>query len=90
MFEWDEEKSRRNRRERGLGFDVGARLFLSPFVEWVDYRRDYGEIRMIVVGVVEGRVLTAVYTWRDGRRRIISLRAANRMERDAYRQKIGG
>ncbi len=90
MFEWDEEKSRRNRRERGLGFDVGARLFLSPFVEWVDDRRDYGEIRMIVVGVVEGRVLTAVYTWRDGRRRIISLRAANRMERDAYRQKIGG
>ena len=90
MFEWDEKKSRRNREERGLAFDAVQRLFLNPFVEWVDDRKDYGETRMIVIGAVDGLVLTAVYTWRGERRRIISLRLANRVERDAYRQKIDG
>jgi hypothetical protein len=90
MFEWDEKKSQRNREERGLGFDVPERLFFNRFIEWVDDRKDYGETRMIVVGAVEGRVLTVVYTWRGDRRRVISLRIANRMERDAYRQKIDG
>jgi uncharacterized DUF497 family protein len=84
-FEWDDRKSARNARERGLPFDVAMALFDSPTLERDDDRQDYGERRIVSIGMVEGRVLACVYTDRDGVRRIISLRAAKRSERDEYR-----
>jgi uncharacterized DUF497 family protein len=45
LFEWDEAKSRRNLNERGFGFEYAARIFLSPTLERLDNRREYGEVR---------------------------------------------
>ena len=87
-FGWDEAKSERNVRERGLSFDVAIRLFDGPTLERQDERRDYGEMRVIATGEVEGAVLTCVYVdrERDGRplRWIISLRPASRKERAQF------
>ena len=49
-FEWDEIKSERTRRERGFGFDaaIGSSRVGSSVG---DERRDWGEIRMVAVGV---------------------------------------
>ena len=44
-FEWDEAKHGKNLRDRGIGFDDGARLFDGPVLVWEDTRRDYGEDR---------------------------------------------
>lgn len=89
QFEWDEAKSRRNAGERGLPFDVAMALFDGPRLVQPDRRRDYGEDRLKVIGRVRDAILVCVYTDRvlGGRliRRIISLRAASRKERDAYR-----
>jgi uncharacterized protein len=85
QFEWDDRKSDRNARERGLPFDVAMALFDGPTLEVDDDRQDYGERRIIAIGTAEGRVLACVYTDREGVRRIISLRAAKRSERDEYR-----
>ena len=82
-FEWDGEKSDRNRTERGLTFDLAPLLFDSPVLCSVDNRRNYGEIRVRALGVVGGRGLHCAYTDRGDVRRIISLRS--RKERDAYR-----
>ena len=60
-------------------------LFEGPVVEQIDGRRDYGERRMQAVGTAAGKTLLCIYTDRDQVRRIISLRYANRRERDAYR-----
>jgi hypothetical protein len=84
-FEWDRVKSERNETARGLAFELGALLFDSPVLERVDERRNYGEIRVRAIGVVGGVTLHCVYTQRGDVRRIISLRYANRRERDAYR-----
>ncbi len=84
-FAWDVGKSERNRRGRGLPFDLAVVLFEGPVIEQIDNRRDYREIRIQAVGRVGGRVLLCVYTDRGEVRRIISLRYANRRERDAYR-----
>jgi uncharacterized DUF497 family protein len=84
-FEWDRAKSKRNERERGLPFELGALLFDGPMIERVDKRRNYGETRIRAIGVVGGVTLHCVYTQRGEVRRIISLRYANRKERDAYR-----
>jgi uncharacterized protein len=86
IFEWDEEKSARNPRQRGLPFAIATAIFDGPTLEQTDRRRDYGELRIKATGEVEGRVLVCVYTDRGDYRRIISLRAAKRKERDAYHQ----
>lgn len=80
-FEWDDNKHQANLRERGLGFDVAARIFNGPVTECEDRRRDYGERRIIAQGSVEGRQIIVVYTLRGERIRIISARVANKRER---------
>lgn len=89
-IEFDIPKSERNRQERGFGFDYAALIFLGPTLEWDDTRRNYGERRIIALGQIEGEAYVVVYTWRDGRRRIISARCAKKGERDAYRKTFPG
>ncbi len=51
-----------------------------------DRRRDCGEARFRIIGEIDGSILVCVYTVRAcATYRIISLRHANRRERDAYR-----
>jgi uncharacterized protein len=89
-FEWDRAKSRRNEVERGLPFELSVFLFDGPTVERVDDRRSYGELRIRALGRVGDVTLHCVYTQRGEVRRIISLRYANRKERDAYRATYPG
>ena len=87
-FEWDEAKSEFTRRARGFGFDLAARVFAGPTLQFRDRRLDYGEARTLAIGAVEGIVLAVVYTDRDGRRRIISARRANRGERRLWHERF--
>ena len=89
-FEWDRAKSARNAAARGLPFDLAALLFDGPVLERVDARREFGEVRVRAIGKVGDRLLHCVYTDRGDVRRIISLRAANRKERDGYRATFEG
>jgi uncharacterized DUF497 family protein len=90
IFEWDPAKSAKNMRERGLPFEVGVAVFDNPTIESPDTRHNYGETRIKAVGIVRGIVLVCVYNDRDETRRIISLRVANRKERNAYRAAYPG
>jgi uncharacterized DUF497 family protein len=88
-FEWDPEKSARNYRDRGFDFGAASQIFAGRTLERPDLRRDYGEPRVMAIGVVEGIALTVVYTDRKTRtgetvRRIISARRSNRDERKRY------
>jgi uncharacterized DUF497 family protein len=88
-FGWDPSKSDKNARDRGLPFEIATALFDGDTIEFDDKRRDYGERRILAYGIVSGRVLVCVYTWRGAaeapRRWIISLRKANNGESNAYR-----
>ncbi|HEY8949927.1 MAG TPA: BrnT family toxin [Rhizomicrobium sp.] len=90
IFEWDSAKSAKNLRERGLPFDIGMAVFDNPTMETPDTRYNYGEARIKAVGIVRGIVLVCVYNDRGETRRIISLRVANRKERNAYRSAYPG
>ena len=66
-------------------------MFAGFTLERIDERHDYGEMRVVAIGVVEGLVLTVVYTDRQDRRgtitrRIISARRSNRDERQSYEE----
>jgi hypothetical protein len=83
-FEWDEAKHAKTLRERGIGFDDGARIFEGPVVIWQDRRCSYGESRFRAIGESEGDILHVVFTWRSDRMRIISVRRATRRETKAW------
>ncbi|MGH7694311.1 MAG: BrnT family toxin [Gemmatimonadaceae bacterium] len=90
-FEWDAEKSARNYRDRGFDFGAAVQIFSGFTLERADARRDYGEVRVIAIGLVARVALTLVYTDRRDRdgtivRRIISARRSNRYERKRYKE----
>jgi uncharacterized DUF497 family protein len=84
-FEWDDVKSKRNEALRGLDFEFASRVFDGSFFEREDRRHDYGELRFLTTGEVDGFVITVVWTPRSRARRIISAWPASRQERRMYR-----
>ena len=84
-FEWDDFKAAENVRNHGVSFAQAALAFRDPFaVEWIDLREDYGEERIILLGMAGNHVLTVVYTERAERIRIISARQVTKNEQDLY------
>jgi hypothetical protein len=83
-IEFDEAKSARNLRERGIGFDRFADIDLERALSIDDNRKDYGEQRLRVLGTIDGNVYVAVVTPRGERIRVISLRRANKREERTY------
>ena len=89
-FRWDSRKSEANLDERGFDFAFTTLIFDGPTLERHDNRQDYGEMRIVALGIADGIPLTVVYTDRaEGGeivRRIISARVSDRRERKAYRE----
>ena len=85
QYVWDKAKNARNVDERGIDFADGARIFDGPVLQWTRLPQNYPELRVMAVGVVEGRELLVVYTEIDPMcRRIMSVRRASRKERSLY------
>jgi uncharacterized DUF497 family protein len=81
-FDWHENKRLWTLEERGLDFERVSEIFDGFVLEWESPR--YGEERTAAVGRIGDDYVTVVYTWRGGKRRIISARPARRKERQNY------
>ena len=88
-FEWDENKNRQNVLKHGIDFEDARKIFRGFTIDTLDDRFDYGEERIISIGILAGVVvLTVVHTDRENSCRIISARQANRKERKRYEKAI--
>ena len=86
-FEWDESKNSLNVTKHGLDFTDASRLFDWPLLVAPDVREDYGEVRYIGVGLLDGRCVVVVFAEPDESTiRIISLRKALSHEQKRYEQ----
>jgi uncharacterized DUF497 family protein len=84
-FEWDEAKARHNYSKHGVTFATAKEAFADRLmVEILDEREDYGEDRLLLIGMAEGQLLSVIYTERGERFRLISARRANKDEQDHY------
>jgi uncharacterized DUF497 family protein len=84
-FEWDTAKAEANFRKHSVAFVDAQRVFDDVFaVHRLDLDAGYGEQRMIVTGMVNGVLLTVVYTERGERTRLISARKATKHEQLEY------
>ena len=84
----DPKKERRNIAERGLSLDLAEQLNWATALIWEDKRNDYGERRYCVFGLIEDRLHSVVFTPRNGKPRVISLRKANNREVNRYEKAI--
>jgi hypothetical protein len=80
MPDWDEDKRAANLAKHGDDFADVARFDWTGAIRLPDTRRDYGEVREGVYGLIGDRLHFLVFTLRDGRMRIISLRRASERE----------
>lgn len=88
-FVWDERKRRANLKKHGLGFADAWKVFAGAMVLIEDDREDYGEQRLLGIGLLEVLVVVVVHTEGSGTIRVISMREAERHEKDRYYLEAG-
>jgi uncharacterized DUF497 family protein len=85
QFEWDENKNATNFQKHGISFEEAQEIFDGIVFTAIDERFDYGEIREMSIGAIQGVVIvTVVHTERNRAIRIISARKATGKERNTY------
>jgi hypothetical protein len=75
-------------RDRSLDFADAAEVFAGKTLNIPDERHDYGEPRIITVGLLRGRMVIVVWTPRDNGRHVISMRKANDREKARFGKRL--
>jgi len=88
-IEYDPRKREETLKYRGLDFKRCIEVFNAPHIDIEDKRIDYGEKRIITFGFLAGREVVIVWTQRDDKHRIISMRKANEREQKAFYKFLG-
>ncbi len=86
--EWNDAKNRTNLAKHGIRFEDAEGVFDGPCASFVDDRIDYGELRMITLGLLAGRVVVIAHAPRGDGTRVISMRKANRREQKIYQERL--
>jgi uncharacterized protein len=89
IYEWDKAKNRSDFAKHGLDFEDAEQVLTGPCVRFEDSRFNYGEERLITLGLLAGRVVIIAHAQRGEATRIISMRKANRREQKIYQERLG-
>ena len=81
---YDPAKRAATLRDRDIDFESAAEVFDGVVVDIPDERFDYGEARVMTVGLLRGRMVIVVWTARGGARHVISMRKANDREQARF------
>lgn len=89
-YVWDEKKNRTNISKHDIDFNDVIEIFENPMLVCIDNRTDYGEERLLGIGLIKGIIVTIVYTENDEKKtiRIISARKADKNERKNFKEKV--
>jgi hypothetical protein len=83
-FTWNETKRQGNRKKHGLDFADAPRVFAGHTLTRPDTRFDYREARFSTVGLLGVEVVVIAHTETADRIHVISMRKAERHERELY------
>ncbi|HET7125385.1 MAG TPA: BrnT family toxin [Bradyrhizobium sp.] len=67
-----------------MDFEDAAEVFRGDTLDFPDNRRDYGELRMLTIGHLRGRMVIVIWTPRGNARHVISMRKANAREKARF------
>ena len=89
IFEWDDDKNHSNQTKHGIDFDTAKVLWDDA--SRVEIQSPYPlESRSILIGKIDRKLWTAIFTKRESAVRIISVRRARKQEAELYGQKETG
>ncbi|KKL79025.1 hypothetical protein LCGC14_2018990 [marine sediment metagenome] len=86
-YEWDENKRAANLTKHDIDFIDAEHFDWSSAIETIDDRFNYIEERWVALGFIGNRLHVLTYTGRGENIRLISLRKANKREREYYEEK---
>lgn len=88
-FEWDERKNRTNKNKHGIDFESATKLWNDK--NRIEIQTTFPiETRGILIGKIDKKLWSAIFTLRSNAIRIISVRRARRKEAKLYEQKETG
>ena len=85
-FEWHDAKAMANVKKHQVDFDTAMRVFRDPYRREDVDEDEFGEVRLNVIGLVDGRMLFVTCTMRGDVCRIISARGAETYEKRRYHE----
>ena len=86
-YEWDENKRAANLAKHDVDFIDAENFDWSSATETIDDRFNYSEVRWTALGFIGIRLYVLTYAVRGENIRLISLRKANKREREYYEEK---
>jgi len=88
-FEWDERKNRRNKNKHGIDFETAMKLWNDK--NRIEIQTPFPiENRSVLIGKIDKKLWSAIFTLRSNAIRIISVRRARKREGKLYEQKETG
>lgn len=87
-IEYDASKRLRTLEARGLDFELIVEVFDGFYLVRTDDRKDYGEVRYVMLGALRDKPVVCVWTPRGDAIRVISMRIADDDEREIYRREL--
>jgi hypothetical protein len=88
IIDFDPAKNAKNIRERGLSFERAAEFDFLSATYLHDDRQDYGELRQIAIGYLDGRLHFLCFVQTPDGIRVVSFRKANSREARKYDKPI--
>jgi len=88
IIDFDPAKNARNIRERGSSFERVAEFDFLSATYLLDDRQDYGEMRQIAIGYLDGRLHFLCFVQIPDGLRVVSFRKANSREARKYDKPI--
>lgn len=82
-FEFDKRKSQTNKKKHGIYFDEAQALWEDPDRVEIP-ARTIDEERYLLIGTIAGKFWSAIFTYRNDRVRIISVRQSRKEEVEIY------
>ena len=88
-FEWDERKNSANKNKHGIDFESATKLWNDK--NRIEIQTAFPiENRGVLIGKIDKKLWSAIFTLRSNAIRIISVRRARRKEAKLYEQKETG
>jgi uncharacterized protein len=88
IIQYDPAKRQITLEQRGLDFESIVDVFSGFYLVREDNRKEYGEIRYIMLGALNDKPVVCVWTPRGNAVRVISMRIADDEEREIYRYEL--
>lgn len=83
VFEFDKRKSQTNKKKHGIGFDEAQTLWEDP--DHVEIpAKTIDEERYLLIGMIADKFWSAIFTYRNDKVRIISVRRSRKEEVEIY------